>query len=53
MPEHESRKAHIWYILRSPEAVARRCSIKKDILKMLQNSQENPCQILVFNKVVA
>ena len=35
------------------EAVIQRCSAKKLFLKMLQNSQENLCQILVFNKVVA
>ena len=33
------------------EAVARRCSVKKVFLKNSQNSQENMCQSLFFNKV--
>ena len=35
----------------SPEAVARRSSIKKEFLEILQNSQENTCASLFFNKV--
>ena len=30
-------------ILSLPEAVFRRCSVKKLFLKIFQNSQENPC----------
>ena len=33
------------------EAVARRCSVKKVFLEILQNSQENTCASLFFNKV--
>ena len=33
------------------EAVARRCSIEKIFLKISQNSQENTCAIVFFNKV--
>ena len=33
------------------EAVAWRCSVKKVFLEILQNSQENVCQSLIFNKV--
>ena len=33
------------------EAVAQRCSVKKVFLKNSQNSPENPCASLFFNKV--
>ena len=33
------------------EAVVRRCSLKKVLLEISQNSQENMCQSLFFNKV--
>ena len=36
----------------SKEAVAHRCSVKKAFLEIPQNSQENTCQSLFFNKVV-
>ena len=32
----------------SPEAVARRSSIKKEFLEILQNSQENTCARVTF-----
>ena len=34
-----------------PEAVAPRCSVKKVLLKISQNSQENTCTRVSFNKV--
>ena len=34
-------------------AVARRCSIEKVFLEISQNSQENNCQSVFFNKVAA
>ena len=35
----------------NPEVVARRCSIKKAFLRILQNSQENTCtRVSFFNK---
>ena len=33
------------------EAVVRRCSVKNVVLKILQNSQENTCARVFFNKV--
>ena len=35
------------WILRA-EAVARRCSVKKEFLEILQNSQENTCARVTF-----
>ena len=32
-------------------AIAQRCSVKKVFLEISQNSQENNCQSLFFNKV--
>ena len=46
------------WVLYMPEAVTRRCSIKKMLLKMLQISQENTCagvpefQALVCNFII-
>ena len=38
------RKIHWYYLIQQDkEAVAQRCSIKKVLLKILQNSQENTC----------
>ena len=39
------------YSLLLEEAVARRCSANKVLLKILQNSQEKTCRKLFFNKV--
>ena len=35
----------------SPEAVARVCSVKKVLLEISQNSRENTCARVFFNKV--
>ena len=35
---------------KAPEAVVRRCSVKKVFLKISQNSQENTCARVFFNK---
>ena len=35
----------------SPEAVARVCSVKKVFLEISQNSRENTCARVFFNKV--
>ena len=38
----------------STEAVVRRCSVKKMLLEISQNSQENPCaRVSFFNKVAS
>ena len=34
------------------EAIVQRCSLKKVFLKISQNSQENSCASLFFNKVL-
>ena len=38
-------------MLKTTEAVVRRCSVNKVFLEVLQNSQENPCARVFFNKV--
>ena len=43
---------HLWakiiYILHFSEAVAQRCSVKKEFFKISQNSQENTCPEPIF-----
>ena len=38
-----SIKVTCWFHRRFTETVVQRCSVKKVLLKILQNSQENPC----------
>ena len=51
---HFSRSVKLFSYCKVSEAVARRCSVKKVFLKMLQNSQENTCARVCFlNKVAS
>ena len=44
-------KSQFKHSFANPEAVARRCSVKKVFLKISQNSQENTCTRVFFSKV--
>ena len=45
------RKLWFWSINHFPETVARRCSVKKVLSIISQNSQESTCQSLLFIKL--
>ena len=56
LSDRSNRLEVLWYKLHldlyQTEAIVRGCSVRKVLLKTGQNSQENTCVVVFFNKVV-
>ena len=48
--EQRKRCVSIFYLRENPEALAQGCSVKRVFLEVSQNSQENTCASLFFNR---